>query len=152
MRNIKPCTVALLVLLLSGACSFNSFFGPRLSRQEKVVDKYLTAIEHDDWQTAYDYLCPEIQAQIPTPDAMHRRILLEIGSIQDSHTFLPPPDRPNRVLFILSRTETGFQWVSGEREVRLEEGSLKICGVGATHGDLRYLLQISDIGPLNINP
>jgi hypothetical protein len=151
--HIKRHTIALLVLLLSLACSSTSFFGPKSSSQEKVVDQYLTAIEHDDWQTAYDYLCPEIQAQIPTSDAMYRRILLEIGSIPDSHTFLPPSDRPNRVLFILSRTDAaGGQWVSGTREVRLEESSLKICGIGAEHGDLRFLLQISDIKPLNINP
>jgi hypothetical protein len=117
-----------------------------------VVDEYLTAIEHDHWQIAYDFLCPEIQALIRTPDDMYRRILEEVGSIPNSHTILPPPDRPNRVLFILSRTEVTGTWVSGEREARLEEGSLKICGVGATHGDLRYLLQVGDAGPLNMNP
>ena len=125
---------------------------PTLTANEKIVDEYLTAIEHDNWQVAYDYLCPAIQAQIPTPDEMSRRILVEIGSIPDSHTILPPPDRPYRVLFILSRTDATGTWVSGEREARLEEGSLKICGVGATHGDLRYLLQIGNVKPLNINP
>lgn len=121
-----------------------------LSATNKAVDAYLTAIEHDNWQVAYDYLCPEIQAQIRTPNDMYRRILIEIGSIPDSHTFLPPPDRPYRVLFILSR-ENG-SWVTGTREARLEEGSLKICGVGPEHGDLRYLLQPDNIGPLKINP
>jgi tetratricopeptide (TPR) repeat protein len=120
-----------------------------LSATNRAVDAYLTAIEHDNWQAAYDYLCPEIQAQIHTPDEMHRRILIEIGNIPDSHTFLPPPDRPYRVLFILSRKDG---WVTGIREARLEEGSLKICGVGPEHGDLRYLLQPDNIGPLNINP
>jgi len=123
---------------------------PTLSPIEQIVDEYLTAIEHDNWQVAYDFLCPEIQAVIHTPDDMYRRILEEVGSIPDSHTILPPPDRANRVLFILSRTTDG--WVTGIREARLEEGSLKICGVGAEHGDLRYLLQIGDVGPLNMNP
>jgi hypothetical protein len=113
------------------------------------VDEYLTAIEHDNWQVAYDFLCPEIQAVIRTPDDMYRRILEEVGAIPDSHTFLPLPDRPNRVQFILSRTDG---WRTGVREARLEEGSLKICGVGATHGDLRYLLQTGNAGPLNMNP
>ena len=125
---------------------------PTLSAIDKVVDEYLTAIEHDNWQTAYDYLCPAIQAQIRTPEEMHRRILVEIGSIPNSHRILSPPDRPYRVLFILSRKEATGKWVSGEREARLEEGSLKICGVGATHGDLRYILQIGNSEPLNLNP
>ena len=125
---------------------------PTQSAIDKVVDEYLTAIEHDDWQTAYDYLCSAIQAQVRTPEAMHKRVLAEIGSLPDSHRILPAPDRPYRVLFILSRTEATGSWTTGEREARLEEGSLKICGVGATHGDLRYLLQIDNIKPLNINP
>jgi len=123
---------------------------PTRSPIEQVVDDYLTAIEHDNWQVAYDLLCPEIQAVIRTPDDMYKRILEEVGSIPDSHTLLPPTDRPNRVLFILSRTTDG--WRTGIREARIEEGSLKICGVGAEHGDLRYLLQIGDVGPLNMNP
>ena len=122
---------------------------PTLSAIEKIVDGYLTAIEHDNWQVAYDYLCPEIQALILTPDDMYRRILIEIGSIPDNHTFLPAPDRPNRVLFILSRTDG---WFTGIREARLQESSLKICGVGPKHGDLRYLLQPDNIEPLNIDP
>lgn len=123
---------------------------PTRSPIERVVDEYLTAIEHDNWQVAYDLLCPKIQAVILTPDDMSRRIFEEVGSIPDSHTILPLPDRPNRVMFILSRTTDG--WVTGIREARVEEGSLKICGVGAEHGDLRYLLQIADVGPLNMNP
>ena len=122
---------------------------PTLSPIEQIVDEYLTAIEHDNWQVAYDFLCPEIQAVVRTPDDMYRRILEEVGSIPDSHTILPLPDRPNRVQFILSRTDG---WVTGVREARVEEGSLKICGVGASHGDLRYLLQTGDVGPLNMNP
>jgi hypothetical protein len=125
---------------------------PTLSAIDTIVDEYLTAIQHDNWQGAYDYLCPAIQARIRTPEEMYRRILVEIGSIPDSHRILPAPDRPYRVLFILSRTDATGKWVSGEREARLEEGSLKICGVGATHGDLRYLLQIDNVEPLNINP
>src|SRR5512140_1864860 len=100
---------------------------PTLSPIEQIVDEYLTAIEHDHWQVAYNLLCPEIQAVIRTPDDMYRRILKEVGSIPDSHTFLPLPDRPNRVQFILSRTD---RWVTGVREARLAEDSLKICGVG----------------------
>jgi hypothetical protein len=122
---------------------------PTLSPIEQIVDEYLTAIEYDNWQVAYDLLCPDIQAVILTPDDMYRRILEEVGSIPDSHTFLPLPGRPNRVQFILSRTDG---WATGVREARLEEGSLKICGVGASHGDLRYLLQTGDVAPLNINP
>ena len=122
---------------------------PTLSPIEQIVDEYLTAIEHDNWQVAYDFLCPEIQAVIRTPDDMYRRILEEVGSIPDSHTILPPLDRPNRVQFILSRTDG---WVTGVREARLEEGSLKICGIGASHGDLRFLLQTGNVGPLNMNP
>ena len=172
MMNIKRRNLGVVVLLLSLACNSIPFFGPlttvtptitltstplpptitptpTLSPIEKIVDEYLTAIEHDNWQLAYDYLCPEIQAQIKTPDDMYKRILIEIGSIPDGHTFLPPPDRPNRVLFILYRTDG---WSTGIREVRLEEGSLKVCGVGPKHGDLRYLLQPDNIEPLNINP
>ena len=125
---------------------------PTLSPIGHVVDEYLTAIEHDNWQVAYDFLCPKIQAVIRTPDDMYTRILAEVGAIPNGHTILPPPDRPNRVLFILTRKEVTGLWVSGEREARLEEGSLKICGVGATHSDLRYLLQVGDVGPLNMNP
>src|SRR5687767_15484579 len=44
---------------------------PTLSAIDKVVDEYLTAIEHDNWQGAYDYLCPAIQARIRTPEEMH---------------------------------------------------------------------------------
>jgi len=123
-----------------------------LATPNKVVDAYLTAIEKDNWEVAYDYLCPEIQAQIRTPDDMYRRILTEIGSIPDSHTILPPPDRPYRVLFIMSRTDEWSTTSYGTREARLEESSLKICGIGFKHGDLRYLLQPENIGPLNINP
>jgi hypothetical protein len=122
---------------------------PTLSPIEQIVDEYLTAIEHDNWQVAYDLLCPKIQTVIITPDDMYQRILEEVGSIPDSHTILPLPDRPNRVQFILSRTDG---WVTGVREARLEEGSLKICGVGATHSDLRFLLQTGNVGPLNMNP
>ncbi|HEX2994717.1 MAG TPA: hypothetical protein VHP14_07835 [Anaerolineales bacterium] len=128
---------------------------PVLSEIEKIVDGYLTAIEHDDWQIAYDYLCPEIQAQIRTPEEMYERILLEIGSIPDTHTILPPPDRPFRVLFILYRSDGDFgKWMSGTREARLEESSLKVCGVGNKHGDLRYLLQVNSpkVEPLDIDP
>lgn len=125
---------------------------PVLSEIEKIVDGYLTAIEHDDWQTAYDYLCPAIRAQIRTPDEMYRRMLIEIGAIPDTHTILPAPDRPNRVLFVLFRSDGFGSWHSGTREARLEEGSLKVCGVGHKHGDLRYLLQPDNLEPLNIDP
>ncbi len=125
---------------------------PTLSPIDQIVDGYLTAIEHDDWQAAYDTLCPKIQAQLRTPQAMYERILKEVGAIPDSHTILPPPDRPYRVLFILSRTEPGSSWVTGVREARVEADSLKVCGVGAKHGDLRYLLQIGSTEPLNIAP
>jgi hypothetical protein len=125
---------------------------PTLSTIDKIVDEYLTAIEHDNWQVAYDYLCPEIQAQLQTPDEMYRRILVEIGSIPDRHKILPPSDRPYRVLFTLFRTDATGRWSSGTLEARLEESGLKVCGVGAKHGDLRYLLQIGNSEPLNINP
>src|SRR5512141_445003 len=59
---------------------------PTLSPIEQIVDEYLTAIEHDHWQIAYDFLCPEIQAVIRTPDDMYQRVLKEVGSIPDSHT------------------------------------------------------------------
>lgn len=176
--NIKQYLLVFLAFLLTLACAPSQLFiptatptptialtstplpvftptptpAPTFSAIDKIVDEYLTAIEHDNWQVAYDYLCSEIQSQIKTPDEMYKRILLEVGSIPNEHTILPPPDRPYRVLFVLSRTEAGSQWASGEREAKLEEGSLKICGVGATHGDLRYLLQIGNTDPLNIIP
>ena len=101
------------------------------------MDGYLTAIEKRNWEIAYDYLCPAIKEKIHTPEEIAIRIFsahkwgLPIG-----HTFLVLFDNSNIVQFKLF----GDKWWSDPYEARVEETSLKICGVGFANGDLNYLL------------
>jgi hypothetical protein len=102
-----------------------------------VVDKYLTAIERRNWEIAYDYLCPAIKEKIHTPEEMATRIFLgHIWGPPIGHTFLIFSDNSNIVQFKLF----GEKWWSDPYEARVEETSLKICGVGIANGDLNYLL------------
>ena len=128
----------------------------QLSAMNKIVDGYLTAIENENWQVAYTYLCAEIQHKIPSPLNMKRRIFAESSSmvtanhpLPDSHTILSPSDSdlPYRVRFTIA----GPNWWSGTYEAKLEKNSLKICGVGLLQGDLRYLLSPGTT-PLDITP
>ena len=116
---------------------------------ERVVDGYLTAIEKRDWAVAYDYLCPEIKVVVLTPEDMARLILKGMGysSLPNSHDFLEAPESTNLVRFSLS----GINWGGGPYEARIDETSLKVCGVGKANGDLRHLL-LPGTPPLNIAP
>jgi hypothetical protein len=115
--------------------------------KNKIVDAYLIAIEHKNWQVAYNYLCQNIKRQIRTPSDMSLLIFEELGynTLPTSHEFLATPDDPSRIWFSLS----GLNWGGGPYEARLE-GS-QVCGVGLANGDLRHLL-LPGAAPLDIPP
>ena len=115
---------------------------------EQSLNGYLTAIEGQNWVTAYEYLCAEIRNVVRSPNDMAYRVFLELGrlSIPDTHKILPPPDRPNRVIYNLTSTT----WWGGPYEARVEMDTYKICGIGKERGDLRNLL-IPFETPLNIS-
>ncbi|HMU94215.1 MAG TPA: hypothetical protein PKE35_16690 [Anaerolineales bacterium] len=118
---------------------------PQVSPMQQSLDEYLTAIEQENWEAAYDHTCTAIQQVIHSPKEMRDRVFFEHSTLPVSHEILPPIDRPNRLLFTL----TGTTWSSRTFEVSLEINTLKFCGMGVERGDLRYLLFPAG-GPLNI--
>lgn len=146
-----PVSIGVAILLVS-LLLFFIYTTQRKNEAVRTLDGYLTAVENREWQVAYDYLCPEIQAKIPTADDMARRMFEEMStsSLPSSHDIQDVSDAPDRVEFMLS----GPNWYGGPYEARvvdIEGTGWKICGLGKSHGDLRYLLR-TGAPPLDIAP